>query len=125
MKSLNTLLAALLLMSAGHSGAASDVDLAVKGKITPSACEPILSNDGNVDFGKISAKSLYSDIPTFLGNHSLQLTVTCEATTLLALHAKDNREGTSYSDGTYGLGLINGNEKLGFLTLVMTDAIAE
>ncbi|MFE4459165.1 DUF1120 domain-containing protein [Nocardia tengchongensis] len=53
-------------------GRASSVDLTVTGIITPSACTPTLTNGGIVDYGKTSAR--YS-----------QLTVTCDAATLMAL----------------------------------------
>ncbi|AKS06230.1 DUF1120 domain-containing protein [Pseudomonas trivialis] len=119
----NTLVTALLLAIAGNTLAASSVDLTVKGSITPSACTPSLANGGVVDFGKISAKDLKPDWPTYLPKQYLQMTVTCEAETFIAIAAKDNREGSdSYNDYlTFGLGLINGSEKLGFLSISPTN----
>lgn len=110
---------ALLLAGAGNAVAASSIDLAVKGTITPSACTPTLANGGVVDYGKISAKDLKVDSHTRLPSQKLQMTVDCEAATLFALAAKDNREGTESSLDYYnfGLGLINGSEKLGYLEL--------
>lgn len=126
-KSLNTLFAALLLSSAGNVLAASSVDLTVKGLITPSACEPTLSNGGVVDIGKISAKDLNADRPTGLTNPSLQLTVTCDAATLMAMELTDNRAGSNYEDfiGYYGLGLINGSEKLGDMEMRIINPVAD
>lgn len=126
-KSLNTLFAALLLCSAGNVLAASSVDLTVKGLITPSACEPTLSNGGVVDIGKISAKDLYADRSTSLAKQTLQLTVTCDAATLMALEAKDNREGSDYENyiGAYGLGFINTTEKLGAMELRILNPVAD
>lgn len=126
-KSLNTLFAALLLAGAGNALAASSVDLTVKGLITPSACEPALSNGGVADIGKISAKDLNADRPTPLAQQSLQLTVTCDAATLMALEAKDNREGSDYENyiGAYGLGMINVTEKLGAMEMRILNPTAD
>ena len=126
-KSLNTLFAALLLASAGNVLAASSVDLTVKGLITPSACEPILANGGVADIGKISAKDLKADQPTIFPNQTLPLTVTCDAATLLALELTDNRAGSNYEDyiGYYGLGLINGTEKLGAMEMRILNPVAD
>ncbi|TFY92628.1 DUF1120 domain-containing protein [Pseudomonas kairouanensis] len=126
-KTLNTLCAALLISSTSNAFAASSVDLTVRGLITPSSCEPSLPSGGNVDIGKISAKDLNTDRPTFLASHAMQITVTCDAATLLAIEAKDNRDGTDYDNNTmmFGLGLINGSEKLGGMELRLTNAIAD
>ncbi len=45
-KTLNTLLVAMLLTASASTFAASSVDLTVTGIITPSACEPTLSQGG-------------------------------------------------------------------------------
>lgn len=126
-KSLNTLFAALLLAGAGNVLAASSVDLTVTGLITPSACEPTLSNGGVADIGKISAKDLNADRPTSLTNPSLQLTVTCDAATLMAMELTDNRAGSNYEDyiGAYGLGLINNTEKLGDMEMRIINPVAD
>ena len=110
---------ALLLAGAGNAVAASSIDLAVKGTITPSACTPTLANGGVVDYGKVSAKDLKIDSHTRLPSQKLQMTVDCEAATVFALAAKDNREGTesSFDFYNFGLGFINGSEKLGYLTI--------
>ena len=115
----NTLLAALILVGAGQAVAASSVDLSVTGLITPSACEPNLSNGGVYDLGKIAAKDLNVDQPTQLPMHRLQLTITCAAPTLLALAPRDNRAGSAYTTGSarFGLGFVNGDKKLGHMAL--------
>lgn len=56
-KSLNTLIASLLLAGTGHAFAASSVDLSVKGLITPSACTPALSDGGVHEIGKLGKGS--------------------------------------------------------------------
>lgn len=126
----NTLLTALLLTATGTAVAASSVDLTVKGLITPSACTPALSDGGKLELGKISAKDLKADDYTVLDDHVMQLTVTCEAATLMAIEPKDNRAGSEFMNepGYFGLGLINGNEKVGslsmFLEAVTADGVA-
>lgn len=127
MKTLNTLFATLLLTGAGTALAASSVDLTVRGLITPSACEPTLSGGGNVELGKISAKDLKADENTRLADQALQLTVTCDAATLMAIEPKDNRAGSASDIGefAFGLGLVNGSEKLGFFAMMVESAVAD
>jgi len=127
LKTTRNLLIAALLTSAAHAGAMSNVDLAVKGSITPSACAPGISNGGLADFGKISAKDLKPDNETMLKGHYFQFTVTCEGATLMGLQAKDNREGSDYTDRVdqFGLGLINGSEKLGAMELSLSNPVAD
>ncbi|PIB41519.1 hypothetical protein AOA57_26745 [Pseudomonas sp. 2588-5] len=122
-----TCTATLLLAAASTVQAASSTDLTVKGMITPSACSPALSNGGSLDFGKISSSDLRKDRPTYLPRQTLQMTVTCEGATMMALEAKDNREGTESSNDYYnfGLGLINGTERLGYLTLSPMNRVAD
>ncbi|RQO52461.1 DUF1120 domain-containing protein [Pseudomonas sp. KBW05] len=124
---LKSVAVALLAASSATAVAASSVDLTVKGLITPSACTPALSNGGTVDYGKISAKDLNIDRVTFLPVQSLQLTVTCDAATLMALDADDNRAGSNHGNDMmeFGLGLINDTEKLGAMTLRLSSPIAD
>lgn len=79
--SVSLLSSALLLAITSSAFAASSVDLTVKGLITPSACTPSLP--GDVDLGKIAAKDLYQDSYTPLEKKTLQLSVNCDAATLL------------------------------------------
>lgn len=76
-------LVALLYATASVALAASDTELAIKGSITPSACEPLVSSDGMVDFGKISVKQLNSDSYTPLPDERLLLNVHCDGPTFL------------------------------------------
>lgn len=108
--------------------AASGIDLNVTGLVTPSACEPSLSNGGLYDLGKIAASELKLDTPTALPTHSLQLAINCEASTLLALEPRDNRLGSSYAGDQsfkFGLGLINGVTRLGSMTLSVYSVVAD
>ncbi|NWD82753.1 DUF1120 domain-containing protein [Pseudomonas reactans] len=127
MRNTRSLLIGVLLASAGNAIAASSVDLTVKGSITPSACTPLLSSGGVADFGKISVKDLRPDKPTYLPIQPMQMTVTCEAATLIAIAAQDNREGTE-SDLDYykfGIGLTNASEKLGYVTISLSAMVDE
>lgn len=125
--SIVALVGAALITSSPWSVAASRVDLNLKGHITPSACLPALSQDGLVDYGKIAVKDLSADTITLLPRVTLQLSVSCESQTLFALNARDNRKGSA--NGTqpyhYGLGLINGNQKLGKYQIDVFNPVAD
>ena len=127
MKTLNALFATFLLTGSSAAFAASSVDLTVRGLITPSACEPTLAGGGNVEIGKISAKDLKADENTVLQDQVLQLTVTCDGATLMAIEPKDNRAGSAseIDDSTFGLGLVNSSEKLGFFQMILQSAVGD
>lgn len=55
------------------------------------ACTPILSNNGVVDFNSRSAGSLSRNAFTQLGTRDLVLSITCEASTAVAITARDTR----------------------------------
>jgi len=121
------LVGAILIAHSTWTLAASSVDLNVKGSITPSACDTTLSQDGAIDYGKIAAKDLSIDRVTFLPRVTLQLNVACEAQTLFALNTRDNRFGSaSTAQGYYyGLGLINGDQKLGKYRIDLLNPVAD
>ncbi|MGB3123043.1 MAG: DUF1120 domain-containing protein [Pseudomonas sp.] len=126
-KSLSCLIGTLIMAGTTTAHAASSVDLNVRGLITPSACELNFANGGEFDLGKIAVKDLQADSPTDLVEQNAQLTVTCEGSTLVAIESKDNRAGSAYWDGanTFGLGLINGTEKLGNMWVQLRSAVAD
>lgn len=115
---------ALLLAMSSPVFAASSVDLTVKGLITPSACAPSLSNGGVIDHGKVAAKDLKLDSYTLLSNHRLELAITCDAPTLLALKGIDNQGNAFDPSNYYGLGLVSG-KKLGGYTLALDNPMAD
>lgn len=119
------LTATLLMVGTSCAWAASSVDLSVKGLIVPSACTPSLSNDGNVDYGKIAARDLAQDTFTHLPYALLQFKVNCEASTLFALRGIDNRTGSSIEAHSFGLGMINGSQKVGGYYAIFQDAYAD
>lgn len=128
-QSLTLLAAALMLSGVSTSFAASSVDLSVKGMITPSACVPTLSGGGVVDYGKISAQDLKPNGFTPLPEGRLELSVACEAATLMAVKSTDNRPGTSAESGAFlknfGLGLASGDKKIGWYLLKMANATGD
>lgn len=115
-----------LICTSSLALAASNVDLTVKGSITPSACDTMISNGGVIDHGKLTARDLNADTNTGLPQQSLLLSVRCEGPTLFAFNTIDNREGTSaVHDSMHGLGMINGNEKLGSAIFWLLNPVAD
>ncbi|RFD27929.1 hypothetical protein CER19_16770 [Pseudomonas sp. GL93] len=123
---LTTLTATLLLFGAGSVFAASSQDLTVKGIITPSACAPVVSGGGNVDFGKVSVRDLNADTYTDLPRETLLLSVRCEGPTFFTLNTIDNRAGTTASHFSWhGLGMTPDDEKLGDAGLGLYSPVAD
>lgn len=104
--SLAALAGALLIAHCTVALAASSVDLSVKGSITPSACSPSLSNNGLVDYGKISIQDLNPTGATELPVTSFKLAVNCEGASLFALATQDNRASVAGPGASFILGLI-------------------
>ncbi len=118
MKSFTSRLIATLIVTASTSvSAASSTDLTVKGLITPNACDLTISKGGIFDLGKISVNDLNEDLPTSVGRADFQLDVTCDEKSLIALNVVDNQSGTSTTSRALGLGLINGNQKIGYASM--------
>ncbi|AIG02812.1 Protein of uncharacterised function (DUF1120) [Pseudomonas fluorescens] len=106
--------------------AVSTTDLAVKGAITPNACEPMISSGGVVDFGKMSAKSLNADQHTDLPRQILTLSVRCEGPAFFTLNTIDNRAGSSANHHHWhGLGMTPSGEKLGGAGFGLYNAVAD
>ncbi len=129
-QSLTLLAAAFMLSGVTTAFGASSVDLTVKGLITPSACTPTLSNDGVVDYGKISAQDLTNRNVTPLPVMPLKLMVNCAAATLIGVKSADNRPGTAYEltpgfQPNFGLGLAAGGKKIGWYVLTTANATGD
>ncbi|WP_392891121.1 DUF1120 domain-containing protein [Pseudomonas migulae] len=123
-----TLLTTLLITSAPAAIAASNTELSVTGTITPSACDPVLSNGGVVGHGKVTVRDLNQNPtqPTRLQTGEMQLEVHCEGTTYFTLTTLDNREGSSaINPAFHGLGLVNDTEKLGSVSFRLFDPLAD
>ena len=110
----NGLLLTMLATACSGAFAAESADLAVKGVIRPSACSIALSNNGTVDYGTISAKSLSATDVTKLPDRDVTMTINCEASTKVGFRVADNRLGTESwilddvdpkAEGIYPLGL--------------------
>jgi type 1 fimbria pilin len=123
-KLLCTSIAGLLIGNALPAFAASTTDLTVQGLIVPSACAPSLSKNGTIDLGRISAKDLNQDTRTNLTRQNLQLEVHCEAPTLFAMLATDNR-ADSGTLGEYGVGVTNAGERIGGFHMLLDKASAD
>jgi len=123
-KPLIALASALLLTGTCTAFAASTVDLTIKGIITPNACNPTLTGGGVIDHGKMSAKDLNTDRNTMLPTQTLQMTVTCDAPVLFAIKSTDNRP-ESGTGSYFGLGMINGTQKLGAYSLNLSNPLAD
>ncbi|MGY2374227.1 DUF1120 domain-containing protein [Pseudomonas sp. SDO524_S393] len=109
---IKTVVLASALAGASHTFAVSSIDLTVKGVITPAACTPSLPGGGVVDYGKISVQDLNPSGFTKLPEARVQLTVVCDAQTLMAIKTTDNRTGTA-SGGHFGLGLSTSGKRIG------------
>ncbi|AZE82419.1 hypothetical protein C4J98_0990 [Pseudomonas orientalis] len=106
--------------------AASNTDLLVKGSITPSACEPVISGGGVIDFGKVSVKELNTDTYTDLPRETMLLSVRCDGPTFFTLNTIDNRAGTAASHFSWhGLGTTANDEKVGDAGLGLYAPIAD
>lgn len=113
---------ALAIVLAGASlplQASETADLVVGGNIRPAACEISLSDNGNVDFGSISASTLSSIAPTHLPTRTLTLSIQCDAPTYVGITTIDNRSGTANetagdsldvtdSSSYFGVGAVDG-----------------
>lgn len=124
-KPLTLLTTAFVLAGVSSAFAASSTDLTVTGIITPVACTPSLPNGGVVDYGKISVRDLFPTGHTPLQNRTIQLTVNCDASAQFAIRTIDNRPDTSSYPNRFGLGLINGSQKLGNYALGFQNPVAD
>jgi type 1 fimbria pilin len=114
-----TLTAVLLMSTATCALAASTADLTVNGIITPVACTPTFSNNGLVDYGKISRQDLNVDKRTQLRDESLDLNISCNTAARFALKMRDNREGSAIVNSQiyYGLDYDGSGNKIGLYSL--------
>lgn len=120
MKDLLAALAGALLIAHGtHALAASSTDLSLKGSITPSACTTGLSNNGLVDYGKISFHDLNETGVTELPETFFKLVVNCEGRSLFALHTYDNRMLMQGVGASFVLGRISPTNWIGTYFLTM------
>ncbi|MDY7064605.1 hypothetical protein PsexTeo8_10220 [Pseudomonas extremaustralis] len=119
MKKPGIALFSLLLGGSSAVQAASIVDLAVTGLITPTACTPRLSDGAVIDYGKISQQDLKVDRSTRLPVKPLHVNIACNAPNRFALRMHDNREGSAMvnSEIYYGLGLDHSGNRIGLYSM--------
>ena len=119
MKTHNIALLSLLLAAGTAVQAASQVDLAVTGRLTPTACTPLLSNGAVIDYGKISRQDLNVDKGTRLPIKPLQVSIACNGANRFALRMRDNRDGSAMvnSEIYYGLGLDHSGNRIGLYSM--------
>lgn len=109
-KSLLLTLASLIATSAF---AADTADLKVIGSIVPTACTPVFSGGGVVDYGTIILTDLSPTAMTKLAPKNISYTVTCDAPISIGLSWLDSRGPTVNDDEhiyatNFGLGLHEG-----------------
>lgn len=124
-KLLCTSVAGLLIGNALPAFAASTTDLTVRGLIVPSACAPSLSANGTVDVGRISIGDLNQDTRTQLTPTTLQLSINCEAPTLFAMKATDNRADSTVGVAEFGIGKTNAGERIGGYAMFLDKGTAD
>ena len=119
MKKPGIALFSLLLGGTYAVQAASIVDLAVTGLITPTACTPQLSDGAVIDYGKISQQDLKVDRSTRLPVKPLHVNIACNAPNRFALRMHDNRDGSAMvnSEIYYGLGLDHSGNRIGLYSM--------
>lgn len=116
---LKTLMVAALMTQASHAITAPVADLSIKGLIVPVACTPTLSNNGLVDYGKLSRQDLSLDKRTQLRDQTLEFSIQCNNPARFALLMHDNREGSAIvnSEIYYGLNHDPSGNKIGLYSL--------
>jgi type 1 fimbria pilin len=95
-----TLAATSLMTASAHAG--TSAELKITGKITPPSCELSLGGNGVVDFGSTAFNALNVD-GTRLASKTVQLNVTCEGATRVALSVLDNRASSKVSKASLNI----------------------
>jgi type 1 fimbria pilin len=126
MKKQLTVLAFLILCATAAHAAPPTAELKVKGKIGVPTCNINAPDSGVYNFGNISSTQIKSGTTTTeLPKMSKSWTIICDAPTYLNVTPVDNRAATASSTETkarFGLGSINGNGKIGFYWVVLSNA---
>ncbi|WP_368642653.1 DUF1120 domain-containing protein [Castellaniella ginsengisoli] len=94
-----TLLSLMIATSAATpmlANAASSVQLRVTGSIVPASCSITMPGGTTIDYGTITSDKLTKDAPTVIGDDvRAKLQVSCDAPTLFAIKATDERAGSA------------------------------
>ncbi|WP_050478106.1 DUF1120 domain-containing protein [Herbaspirillum rhizosphaerae] len=123
----------LLVSALAH--AATTTELKVTGVIRPAACTPSFTGGGTVDFGVIPPNTLSDTAATPLAGKHIPFTITCDASTKVAIRALDNRK-TSIAPGVaavlpttpgdnlaFGLGTVAGKKVGAYIIRISTTAL--
>lgn len=128
-KATSHLLAVLCVLNVSPMAlASSSTELNVLGRITPHACDVLLSDGGIVDHGKVPARSLNQYELSPLPGRQLDLSVSCNEPMLFVLVGVDSRADSSLGPGFYyGLGwnIHAPAERLGTVSLAFRNAVAD
>lgn len=113
-----------MLAMAGAYAAPPTADLKVNGKLVVPVCTVSATDDGVYNIGKVSATTVKPSGNTVLASMTKTWTITCDAQTYLNFSHTDNRaDSASTVDNPYfGLGNVNGNGKIGFYTVDLSNA---
>lgn len=125
-KTLLAIAVATTSLASLNTHAAQSVELHLKGRIVPAACDLQLTAGSTADIGTIFAATLSEDDWTPIPEKALPFTVNCDSSVLVALRATDNRADSvmdmpGHGEGTsFGLGLAN-DVKLGGYQLAIDN----
>lgn len=143
-KTLKTTLAALALLASCDT-LADSTNLSVIGEFSPAACEPVLSDNGVVDYGDISVSTLKADALNLLSHKEVTLNISCTGPIKVSLVATSQRKGTTLGAGNesatgammplnssqtplyagvVGLGM-DGENKIGAYGIIIKDIIMD
>lgn len=123
---LSALAASLALVAAGaHAAEAPTAELRVIGTLDVPPCTVAAEGDGVYDYGDLGPQDIKPGTTTNkLATLSKHWTITCEGDTYLTYKITDNQDAsTASTDSKYfGLGNVNGDGKIGYFEVAMTNA---
>lgn len=112
-----TACALMVLAATSTAVMAESIDVKVIGTITPTACKPILSGDGTLDYGSINPNTLKKDEFTVLDEKQIDFAITCDAPAKVALVARTARGNSAVQkDGSLAevaTAALFGSDKIG------------
>lgn len=122
-----------LLLTLAWPVAHGATTLGVEGRSVPGACVIALSGQGTVDYGMIPSNTLVRGAYKQLPRKQLDMSITCEAATRLALNFIDNRAesrvagitGVATDFYNYGLGSVAGKNVGGYALLIDDGTLAD
>ncbi|CAK9889309.1 MULTISPECIES: DUF1120 domain-containing protein [Pseudomonas] len=107
---------------------ASTTEVSLTGTLSPSACTPSLSANGNIDYGLLVIDDLESQGPDYykLPEKDIAFTINCASPTVFAVKPSDNRFPSSSSELSFHFGLGLHNEApIGYYTMRFSASTIE